>query len=135
MDVRTWVFVANRKLTDVESAQVENALQDFVVTWSSHGTPLKASAFCFEQAAIVVAADEFVAKASGCSIDKITHLVRVLGQQLNVDFFDRFNVLIRKSDEWVISTYNSAYLSDSIHSGILSMEEFHKITNIKNSKQ
>ncbi|MFM7387356.1 MAG: hypothetical protein ACKO5L_04280, partial [Bacteroidota bacterium] len=83
MDLRTWVFVANRKLTDFESQQVENALQDFVRSWSSHGTPLKASAFCFEQAAIVVAADEFVAKASGCSIDKITHLVRALGQQFN----------------------------------------------------
>jgi len=135
MDLRTWVFVANRKLTAIESEQVKNALHDFVRSWSSHGNPLKASAFCFEQAAIVVAADELVAKASGCSIDKITHLVRALGQQLNVDFFDRFKVLIRESDEWVISTYNSAYLSDSIHSGILSMEEFHKITNIKNSKQ
>jgi hypothetical protein len=133
MDLRTWVFVANRKLTDVETAQVENALQDFVATWSSHGTPLKASAFCFEQASIVVAADELVAKASGCSIDKITHLVRALGQQFNVDFFDRFNVLIRESDEWVISTYNSAYHSVSIHSGILSMEEFRNITYIKNS--
>jgi hypothetical protein len=112
---------------------VENALQDFVATWSSHGIPLKASAFCFEQASIVVAADELVAKASGCSIDKITHLVRALGQQFNVDFFDRFNVLIRESDEWVISTYNSAYQSVSIHSGILSMEEFRNITYIKNS--
>jgi hypothetical protein len=90
---------------------------------------LKASAFCFQQSAIVVAADELVAKASGCSIDKITHLVQALGQQLSVDFFDRFNVLIRESDEWVISTYNPAYLSNSIHSGLLSMTEFRKIIN------
>jgi len=129
MDLRTWVFVANRKLIDVESEQVENALQDFVATWSSHGTPLKDSAFCFEQSAVVVAADVLVAKASGCSIDKITHLVRALGQQFNVDFFDRFNVLIRESDEWVISTYNPAYLGKSIHSGLLSMTEFRKIIN------
>jgi hypothetical protein len=127
MDLRTWIFVAHRKLTEVESVQVENALQDFVATWSSHGTPLKASAFCFQQSAIVVAADELVAKASGCSIDKITHLVQTLGQQLRVNFFDRFNVLIRESDEWVISTYNPAYLSNSIHSGLLSMTEFRKI--------
>lgn len=129
MDLRTWVFVANRKLTDVESEQVENALQDFVATWSSHGTPLKASAFCFEQASIVVAADELVAKASGCSIDKITHVVQAIGQELKVDFFNRFNVLIRESDAWVISTYNPAYLGTSIHSGLLSMTEFRKIIN------
>ena len=100
-----------------------------MATWSSHGTPLKASAFCFEQASIVVAADELVAKASGCSIDKITHLVQAIGQELKVDFFDRFNVLIRESDAWVISTYNPAYFSNSIHSGILSMTEFGKIIN------
>ena len=129
MDLRTWVFVANRKLTDVETAQVENALQDFVATWSSHGTPLKASAFCFEQASIVVAADELVAKASGCSIDKFTHVVQAIGQELKVDFFNRFNVLIRESDAWVISTYNPAYLGTSIHSGLLSMTEFRKIIN------
>lgn len=129
MDLRTWVFVANRKLTDSESEQVENALQDFVATWSSHGNQLKASAFCFEQASIVVVADELVAKASGCSIDKITHLVQAIGQELKVDFFNRFNVLIRESDAWVISTYNPAYFSNSIHSGILSMTEFGKIIN------
>lgn len=129
MDLRTWVFVANRKLTDSESEQVENALQDFVATWSSHGTPLKASAFCFEQASIVVAADELVVKASGCSIDKITHVVQAIGQELKVDFFNRFNVLIRESDAWVISTYNPAYLSSSIHSGLLTMTEFLKIIN------
>ncbi|NBP29022.1 MAG: hypothetical protein EBV23_05495 [Flavobacteriia bacterium] len=126
MDLRTWVFVANRKLTDVESAQVENALQDFLATWSSHGTPLKASAFCFEQAAIVVAADELVAKASGCSIDKITHLVQALGQQLNVDFFDRFNVLQKQTDEWNIVRFHPEFHAQCISASMVSLEEFNK---------
>lgn len=126
MDLRTWIFVANRKLTDVESAQVENALQVFVRSWSSHGTPLKASAFCFEKAAIVIAADEFVAKASGCSIDKITHLVRALGQQLNVDFFDRFNVLQKDADDWNIVRYSQEVQALCISASIGSLKEFNK---------
>ncbi|MBM3165235.1 MAG: hypothetical protein FJZ80_07230 [Bacteroidetes bacterium] len=126
MDLRTWIFVANRKLTAIESAQVENALQDFVGTWSSHGTPLKASAFCFEQAAIVVSADEFVAKASGCSMDKITHLVRALGQQLNVDFFDRFNVLSKEDNSWNIVRYSQEIHAQCISASMVSLEEFNK---------
>jgi hypothetical protein len=126
MDLRTWIFVAHRKLTEVESAQVETALQDFVRSWSSHGTPLKASAFCFEQAAIVVAADELVAKASGCSIDKITHLVQTLGQQLNVDFFDRFNVLLKKADDWNIVRFYPEVHAQCISASIVSFEEFNK---------
>lgn len=126
MDLRTWVFVANRKLTAIELVKVENALQDFVATWSSHGTPLKASAFCFKQAAIVVAADEFVAKASGCSMDKITHLVQALGQQLNVDFFDRFNVLQKQADEWNIVRFNPEFHAQCISASMVSLEEFNK---------
>ncbi|MFM2037687.1 MAG: hypothetical protein RL432_626 [Bacteroidota bacterium] len=126
MDLRTWVFVANRKLTDVESEQVESALQDFVRSWSSHGTPLKASAFCFEQAAIVVAADELVAKASGCSIDKITHLVQALGQQLRVDFFDRFNVLNKENNRWNIVRYSQECHEQCISAAIGSLKEFNK---------
>jgi len=126
MDLRTWVFVANRKLTAIESAQVENALQDFVATWSSHGTPLKASAFCFEQAAIVVAADELVAKASGCSMDKIARLVQALGQQLNIDFFDRFNVLSKENNNWNIVRYSQEIHAQCISASMVSLEEFNK---------
>lgn len=126
MDLRTWIFVANRKLTAIESVQVENALEDFVATWSSHGTPLKASAFCFKQAAIVVVANELVAKASGCSIDKITHLVQTLGQQLRVNFFDRFNVLQKDADDWSIVRFSPEFHAQCISASIGSLEEFNK---------
>jgi len=74
----------------------------------------------------VVSADEFVAKASGCSMDKITHLVRALGQQLNVDFFDRFNVLSKEDNSWNIVRYSQEIHAQCISASTVSLEEFNK---------
>ena len=41
---------------------------------------------------IVIAADENQLAASGCSIDSCVRLVKALGQELGIDFFDRLNV-------------------------------------------
>ncbi len=69
--MRTWVFIANRKLTGSETTKVEEEIKNFLAQWKSHGKPIKANGFCFENAAIVLVADETDVQASGCSIDKI----------------------------------------------------------------
>lgn len=126
-DQRTWVFIANRKLGEEEVLQINDELQRFVSHWKTHGTPIEALGFCFEHAAIVIAANEAEVKASGCSIDKITHLVRSLGDRLGIDFFDRFNVLCKnEKGEWYLDRYHQENASVSIHAMILSYLEFNK---------
>jgi hypothetical protein len=127
IDQRTWVFVANRMLNTEEVFIVNNTLSTFVSNWKTHGTPIDAQGFCFECAAVVIAANEAEVKASGCSIDKITHTVRSLGEQLGIDFFDRFNVLCKnEKGEWYLDRYHHGNASVSIHSMILSHLEFNK---------
>ena len=126
-DQRTWVFVANRMLNTEELFIVNNTLNTFVSNWKTHGTPIDAQGFCFECAAVVITANEAEVKASGCSIDKITHTVRSLGEQLGIDFFDRFNVLCKNDKgEWVLDRYRWENASVSINSMILSYQEFNK---------
>lgn len=124
---RTWVFIANRWMTNEEIRVVNNALDVFISSWKSHGTPIDARGFCFQGAAIIIAANESEVKASGCSIDKITYTVRDLGEQLGIDFFDRFNVLCKKEEgEWYLDRYAQENAAVSIHSMILSYHEFKK---------
>ena len=126
-DHRTWVFIANRKMNEEEAIRINDELQRFVSNWKTHGKPIDASGFCFEHAAIVIAANEAEVQASGCSIDKITHLVRSLGDSLGIDFFDRFNVLCKNDKgEWVLDRYHRENASVSINSMILSYLEFNK---------
>ncbi len=126
-DQRTWVFIANRMLNAEEVTVVNDTLNTFVSNWKTHGTPIDAHGFCIACAAIVIAANEAEVKASGCSIDKITHTVRALGEHLGIDFFDRFNVLCKnEKGEWYLDRYHQENASESIHAMILSYLEFNK---------
>ena len=126
-DQRTWVFIAHRMLNAEEVTVVNDTLNTFVSNWKTHGTPIDAHGFCFAGAAIVIAANEAEVKASGCSIDKITHTVRALGEHLGIDFFDRFNVLCKnEKGGWYLDRYHQENASESIHAMILSYLEFNK---------
>ena len=128
MDRRTWVFVANRFMTSDEVERVNNALEQFVATWSTHGTPIDATAFCFESAVVVIAANESEVQASGCSIDKINQLMRALGQQINIDFFDRFNVLNRnESGGWAIEKYTANNANSCVSATITSLDQLNQL--------
>ena len=127
-DQRTWVFIANRKMNEEEAIRINNELNAFVSTWKTHGTPIDASGFCFEHAAIVIAANEAEVKASGCSIDKITHVVRSLGSTLDIDFFNRFNVLNRTdSGEWGIEKYAPHNANSCINANIISLNQLNQL--------
>ena len=124
--MRTWVFVAERFLTWQEAEMAQQELDTFVQGWQSHGTPLEAHAFCFENAVLVIAANEELAKASGCSIDKITHCVKSLGERLHVDFFNRFKVLVKVSNQWNIVRFSMEMKTQFISASITSLAEFNE---------
>jgi hypothetical protein len=48
---------------------------------------------------VVLAVDQDVMNASGCSIDSSVRLMKQLGTELKVDFFNRLFVLISKESE------------------------------------
>jgi hypothetical protein len=103
-------------------------LNTFVSNWKTHGTPIDASGFCFEHAAIVIAANEAEVKASGCSIDKITHLVRSLGTSLEIDFFNRFNVLNRSdAGNWTLEKYSPHNANTCINANIISLNQLNQL--------
>jgi hypothetical protein len=127
-DQRTWVFIADRKMNEEEAIRINDELQRFVSNWKTHGTPIDASGFCFEHAAIVIAANEAEVKASGCSIDKINQLVRSLGSTLDIDFFNRFNVLHRMdSGQWDIERYSPHNANSCINANIISLNQLNQL--------
>jgi len=86
---RIWVYTANRPLTDTEVQFIQDALHDFARRWTAHNQALKAAAEVFQNQFILLMVDETQAGASGCSIDKSTHMLEALGHQLGVDLFER----------------------------------------------
>lgn len=86
---RVWVYQANRALTNDEVGTITETLKPALDTWEAHGKALTASGKVFEHRFIVIGVDERDELPSGCSIDKSVHWLQQIGNQLNVDFFDR----------------------------------------------
>ena len=67
---------------------------------------MNASGFVFAQSALVLVANEDGVKASGCSMDKINHLVKQMGSVLGIDYFNRMNTLVWANNTWQLSTFS-----------------------------
>lgn len=103
---RVWVFIGQRKLDPTEEAWANEQLSSFTATWQTHGKAMNANGFVFAQNALVLVANEDGVKASGCSMDKINHLVKQMGSVLGIDFFNRMNTLVWDNNTWQLSTFS-----------------------------
>lgn len=88
-EARVWVYQANRNLSKEEAGIITETLKSALDSWAAHGKPLTASGKVFENRFVVIGVDEREELPSGCSIDKSVHWLQQIGQQMNIDFFDR----------------------------------------------
>lgn len=100
---RFWIFTSNRLLTQEEHDDLNNELSLFIRKWTAHKQELNASFSVIDKAILVVGVDESQTGASGCSIDSMTKEITRLAQQMNIDWLNRFSIVI-KSAEGVITT-------------------------------
>jgi hypothetical protein len=96
---RVWVYQANRFLSEQEIVAISNALSQFIESWNAHGASLYAGFEIISSRFVVLAVDEEKALASGCSIDKSVHFFQKIGEQLNIDFFNRMQVMYEMDGE------------------------------------
>jgi hypothetical protein len=111
---RVWVFIGARPLDATENQWANEQLSAFTNTWQTHGKAMNATGFVFEKHALVIIANEEGVQASGCSMDKINHLVRQMGAELGIDFFARMNTLVKENDQWILSKFDPAETRPSI---------------------
>jgi hypothetical protein len=91
---RVWVYQANRPFSASETQAIENYLAPALTQWAAHGAGLNASFEIRFQQVIVIAVDETVNAASGCSIDASTRWFKEMGVELGIDFFDRSTAIV-----------------------------------------
>jgi hypothetical protein len=92
---RVWIYQANRPLTANETQLIKQTLEAGTLGWEAHGAPLQASFEIRYNQVIVVAVNESVNQASGCSIDASTRWFKELAANLGIDFFNRDLALVR----------------------------------------
>lgn len=99
---RLWIYQANRSFSSVEKEQLFNGLKDLCEQWSAHGTPLQTSFTIQFDQFVIMAVDEQVNGASGCSIDGSVRYLKSLQDQLGIDFFDRTCVAFLKEGKIIV---------------------------------
>ncbi len=96
---KIWIYKSNRELTASEQELIRKELDIFIPQWAAHGSSLFGGAEVLENWFVVLAVDESQTMASGCSIDTSVQFMKALGKELNVDFFDRMQVLMDLNGE------------------------------------
>lgn len=92
---KIWIYQSNRKFSDEEIQEIENELKFFLEIWTSHGQHLEASFVTRYNRFIVIAVNQEVQAATGCSIDSLVQLIQNLEQKYNVDLLDKMNVTFK----------------------------------------
>lgn len=95
LESKIWIYQSNRKFSDEEVAEIETGLQIFIENWAAHGTSLEASYQLKYNRFIILAVNQEVQNASGCSIDASVKFIQGLEQKYNVDLLDKMNVTFK----------------------------------------
>ena len=97
-DSKIWIYQSNRKFSDDEMTEIEGDLKTFVENWAAHGTSLEASYLLKYNRFIILAVNQEVQQATGCSIDSSVAFIQSLEQKYQVDLLDKMNVTFRNGE-------------------------------------
>lgn len=97
-DSRIWIYQSSRKFSDDEIAEIEKDLVEFITNWSAHGASLEASFQIKYNRFIILAVNQEVQAATGCSIDSSVAFIQNLEQKYEVDLLDKMNVAFKQGE-------------------------------------
>lgn len=95
---RVWIYQANRSFSVEELTEIETLLDSFIIEWTAHGQDLKAGYEIRYNRFIVLALDQSLNAASGCSIDASVHFIQALEKKFNVTLLDKMNVSYKQGE-------------------------------------
>ena len=95
---RTWLYMADRVLTDEEQDSLRMDINSFLEEWVAHGQSLQASWRLEGGRCLIIVLDEHSPNATGCSIDAKVHWLQVFGKHWGLDWMNRNSVTYKDSD-------------------------------------
>lgn len=95
---RIWIYQADRSLTENEISEIKQKLEVFLEQWTVHGSTLQASYEIRYKRFIIIALNQELQAASGCSIDASVNFIQQLEKEYNIELLDKMNVSYRQGD-------------------------------------
>ena len=95
---RVWIYQANRSFTNDEIFEIEKKLNVFIKDWTAHGQDLESGYKIVYKRFIVIALNQNLNAATGCSIDASVHFIQDLEKQYDIDLMDKMNVSYKQGE-------------------------------------
>jgi len=95
---RIWIYQANRSFTEEELIEIKQKLDLFIQQWTAHGSDLQSGYTIEYKRFIVIALNQNLTNATGCSIDASVKFIQQLEQDYHVDLMDKMNVSYKQGD-------------------------------------
>lgn len=97
-NAKVWIYQSDKQLDKDEIAYLNVQLDDFISTWESHGSMLKATFEIVHDLFVVLFVDEQGDRMCGTAQDNSIKLMKQLEQELEVNFLDRMVQSYKKGD-------------------------------------
>jgi len=92
---RIWIFPSSEEIDFRTKIKIRERLVKFISDWTSHNKNIQASFELPYNRFIVIALNQNLQNASGCSIDSLMNLIQIFEKEFNLILLDRMNVLYR----------------------------------------
>ena len=89
---KVWIFQTDRKFSDLEKEIISTRITNFISYWETHNRPVYSTFKLFDYF-LCIFVDEANYVTSGCSIDSLVKEVKSIGTELELDFFNRQNIV------------------------------------------
>ena len=95
---KVWIYQGSRSFTVKELEEVKQGLEQFIKSWTAHGSQLKSGYEIRYKRFLIIALDQSITVASGCSIDSSVHFIQSLEKKYSIDLLDKMNVSYKQGE-------------------------------------
>lgn len=134
-DSKIWIYQSNRTFTMGELFQIEEALENFIENWNSHGAAVKGFGTVLYGQFIVLMADETSTTVGGCSTDSSVHMIKAIEKMTGVQLFNRTLLAFWIKDK--VQTIPLSQVDYALQNGLLAVDTlyFNNLVNTKKSME
>ncbi len=133
MSERIWLYPISKTLSKEQLNSLKENCLAFVNSWAAHDQQLNASFEIYKNRILIFKVDESVYNASGCSIDKLTHLIQSLEKTFSIELLNRF--LVAYDDKDSVRAVHSSKIKELLESGAIDKNTIVFDNTISSSEQ
>ena len=119
---KLWIFQSLDVLDKEEIIFISKSIEQFILSWNSHGKEIKGTSFIIQPHFIFVVVDSSFTQASGCSIDSLFIKIKEIGSSLNKDLLKRNFIAFKPSSSERINFLSLIDFKNYIKTSILSSD-------------